>query len=340
MDQSKYVTLLDLMVLAVCAFYIYLEELVTFLMPRPGKSLDGEIILITGTANGLGKEICKQLIKSKAKLVLWDISEDDNKRTAQDLRDSGAAFVYEDTVDVADRNQVIVAATKVRRHVGNVTILVNNAGIAVMQQFLELTTTSVDQTFRTNVLAHFWTLKEFLPYMLVRNAGHIVTICSTMGQMAMRGPTPYYSTKHAVHGMIECLKDELAHLEYKCEIKFTTVYPFPTITPFLDPSYVATRVIEGICGETEYLYIPETFRIYLAGKFFLPTKLHRLFVDFFVEHSHYSATFRRPCIRNEQPSDDLERTVDIQGKETKVDHVQNLFNSVTTEMIHTTPMER
>jgi len=126
----------------------------------------------------------------------------------------------------------------VRHHVGNVTVLINNAGIAVMQQFLELSTQSVNQTFQTNVLAHFWTLKEFLPYMLEINAGHIVTICSTMGQMAMRGPTPYYSSKHAVHGFIECLKDELNHLPHKCEVKFTTVYPF----------FIKTNLVTGNCG--------------------------------------------------------------------------------------------
>lgn len=41
---------------------------------------------------------------------------------------------------------------------------------------------------------------------------------------------------------------------------------FPSITPFLEASEVATRVVEGIRRENEYLYIPETFRIYLAGK--------------------------------------------------------------------------
>lgn len=122
---------------------------------------------------------------------------------------------------------------------GHVTILVNNAGICPMQQFLELTQDAVQSTFQTNVLAHFWTLKEFLPQMVQANRGHVVTICSTMGQMAVRGPAPYYASKHAVHGLVECLKDELAHLPNKCDVKFTTAYPF----------FMRTRMVHGSnCG--------------------------------------------------------------------------------------------
>lgn len=118
-------------------------------------------------------------------------------------------------------------------------MLVNNAGICPMQQFLELTPEAVQSTFQTNVMAHFWTLKEFLPHMMEVNHGHIVTTCSTMGQMAIRGPAPYYATKHAVHGLVECLKDELAHMPKTCNIKFTTAYPF----------FMNTRMVQGSgCG--------------------------------------------------------------------------------------------
>ena len=108
-----------------------------------------------------------------------------------------------------------------------------------MQQFLELTPEAVQSTFQTNIIAHFWTTQEFLPHMLKINKGHIVTICSTMGQMAIRGPAPYYATKHAVHGFVECLKDELAHFPNNPNIKFTTAYPF----------FMRTRMVQGNnCG--------------------------------------------------------------------------------------------
>lgn len=150
---------------------------------------------MTGSANGLGREICRELVRYRAKLVLWDVSEAENLTTAQELREMGAEYVYADTVDVSDKSQVERAAEKVRREVGHVTVLVNNAGICAMQKFLELTREAVQNTFQTNVLAHFWTLNEFLPHMVQTNRGHIVTVCSTMGQMAIRGPAPYYSSK-------------------------------------------------------------------------------------------------------------------------------------------------
>lgn len=71
-------------------------------------------VQVTGSANGLGRDICKELVKYKPKLVLWDVSESENNLTAEELRSLGAEHVYADTVDVSDMKQVALAAEKVK----------------------------------------------------------------------------------------------------------------------------------------------------------------------------------------------------------------------------------
>lgn len=170
-----------------------------------------------------------------------------------------------------------------RKEIGNVTILINNAGVAAPERFLKLKPADIQRVLDVNIISHFWTIQEFLPLMVENNHGHIVSICSTSGHMSIRGSAPYNASKHAVHGMVECLKDEVEHLPIPHDnVKFTTVYPwffktrmvenmkwsftlrFPNLTPYMKASYVAEGVVNGIRRNRDYVYIPNQFRIFLA----------------------------------------------------------------------------
>ena len=84
-------------------------------------------------------------------------------------------------------------------------------------------------------------LKQFLPAMIERRQGHLVTVCSAAGLLATRNLVPYSSTKHAAHGFIESLRDELRHHPLKPDIKVTTTYPFYCNTAMLDGATPNTR---------------------------------------------------------------------------------------------------
>jgi len=76
--------------------------------------------------------------------------------------------------------------------------------------------------------------------MLERNRGHIVSICSAAGLLPTRNLVPYSSTKHAVHGFHDALRDEL-RMRKKNNVKITTVYPFYCSTEMLDGGEPHTR---------------------------------------------------------------------------------------------------
>jgi len=124
-----------------------------------------------------------------------------------------------------------------------------------------------------NVFAGFWTLRAFVPRMIELDKGHVVTVCSAAGLLPVRNLVPYCGSKHAVHGIVEALKDELRNMPKKPSIRFTTVYPyscntgllsgvkswsrFPWLVPkVLSPKTVAAKMVEGLRRNYEHVYIP------------------------------------------------------------------------------------
>lgn len=112
-------------------------------------------------------------------------------------------------MDVSDREAVYRMAAKVREDFGPVDILINNAGIVCCKTIMELPDKVIENTFAVNILAHFWTIKAFLPDMVRQKRGHVVTISSVTGMVGIYGCTDYAATKFACIGMHESLLCEL-----------------------------------------------------------------------------------------------------------------------------------
>ena len=114
-----------------------------------------DIVLITGAAQGIGKELAYKFGERGAKLVLWDIDEPKLQSTRQELEDTGYdAFAY--TVNCGDKDAVLATAAKVKEEVGDVTVLVNNAGTYAGKTILQMEDDDLENTMKVNVMAHFW----------------------------------------------------------------------------------------------------------------------------------------------------------------------------------------
>ena len=81
----------------------------------------------------------------------------------------GTAFAY--TVDITNRQKIYAAAKEVKQDVGTVSILINNAGIVSGSALLNTPDEKIIRTFDVNVLAHFWTIKSFMPDMILNKKG-------------------------------------------------------------------------------------------------------------------------------------------------------------------------
>jgi short-subunit dehydrogenase len=120
--------------------------------------------------------------------------------------------------------QVINTAALVKKEVGKIDILINNAGIVVGKYFIDHTHEDIDKTMGINSNALMHITREFLGDMMQTKQGHIVNIASACGQMGAYRLTDYCSTKFAVVGFTESLRMELKINYPDLNVITTTVF--------------------------------------------------------------------------------------------------------------------
>lgn len=108
---------------------------------------------------------------------------------------------------MTNREKVLETANKVLAEVGDVTILVNNAGIMPQHSILKHTEAEIRKCFEINALAHCWMFQAFLPRMIEKNHGHIVALSSIAGLIGFNNLVPYCGSKYAVRGMMVIIND-------------------------------------------------------------------------------------------------------------------------------------
>ncbi|XP_072110832.1 epidermal retinol dehydrogenase 2 [Mobula birostris] len=274
--------------------YFSLEALVKLVLPARKKNVSGEIVLITGAGGGIGRLLTLEFARLQTVLVLWDIDAESNQETARLAREQGASRVHTYLCDCSKRTSVYDVAAKVKREVGDVSILINNAGIVTGRKFLDSPDDLLEKTMAVNTLAHFWTYKAFLPAMIASNHGHLVSIASSAGYFPVNGLADYCSSKFAAIGFAESIALELL-ASGKNGIKTTIVCPFfintgmfdgcktkwPNFIPVLNENYVAKRITDAILREQVYLVMPRSLVFMLAIKNLLPMKVGTLFGRYF-----------------------------------------------------------
>ena len=103
--------------------------------------------------------------------------------------------------------------------------MINNAGIGNASTILEIPFEDLEKLFHINILSHYSTVKEFLPDMLAKKKGHIMSVASLASFVTLAGAVDYSCTKSALLSFHEGLDAELKH-RYKCpDIKTTIVHP-------------------------------------------------------------------------------------------------------------------
>ncbi|NXI95252.1 RDHE2 dehydrogenase, partial [Psophia crepitans] len=273
--------------------FLFFENFILLVFPPRKKTFAGEIVLITGSANGLGRQIALNFAPLGATLVLWDIDDEGNKETSRLVQNDGAKRVFAYHCDCSNREEVYEQADKVRKEVGDVTILINNAGILLGKKFCDIPDADFEKTLRVNFLSQVWTCKAFLPAMIACNRGHLISTASAAGLLGVYRMADYAGSKCAVMGMMEAIGSELYHAG-KRGIKTTIICPYfintelakgfqtqnSRVLPVYDPKYVASKIMDAIQKEKFYLIMPLT--LHLTGfKTLVPRKVVLLLESYF-----------------------------------------------------------
>ncbi|BFZ11153.1 hypothetical protein BsWGS_14192 [Bradybaena similaris] len=272
-------------------FYGYISALISAFVPPPRKSIQGEIVLITGAGHGIGREFALEIAKLGAVVVIWDINKENNEKTLADIKKAGGkGFSY--VCDITNSSQIKEVANKVRADTGEVSILVNNAGICNGGPLLEMSEKDIRRTFEVNTLSHFWMIKEFLPAMIKKGQGHILNVISMAAFSGSNNLTDYCASKHAAMGFHESLIEEL-HVNGHHNIKLTALCPMFVDTGLiknfkvgrnerlLSPNETALAGIDGMLRNYELVTVPP--------KMYFITKIGNLFprktLQFLLRHS-------------------------------------------------------
>jgi all-trans-retinol dehydrogenase (NAD+) len=255
-------------------------------------ALHNKHVLVTGGASGIGRLVALGSARVGASVTIWDLDAQGAEKVALEATEAGAASAHAFACDVSDRAQVYARADEVRAAAGDVDVLVNNAGIVSGRPLLELPDEKIERTFAVNTLALFWTTKAFLPAMVARGSGHVVTVASAAGLMGSARETDYAASKFAAVGFNEALRMELRR--GATGVRTTVVCPyyvdtgmfagattrFPVLLPILKEQDVADRILRAVRKNEPQVQMPWMVRTLPAMRM-LPVWAFDQLVDFF-----------------------------------------------------------
>src|SRR3954462_8137224 len=169
----------------------------------------GRTCVITGAAGGIGAALALELARRKAILVLIDRDKEGLERVGKLARQSHAQEVDEYVIDLADGASRLDLAAEVRSKHGGADLLVNNAGVALVGTFEQNEMADVEWLLEINLHAVLRMTKAFLPQLLARPGSHLVNVSSLFGLIAPPGQVAYVTSKFAVRGFTESLRNEI-----------------------------------------------------------------------------------------------------------------------------------
>jgi NADP-dependent 3-hydroxy acid dehydrogenase YdfG len=187
------------------------------------KSLIGKVVVITGAGSGMGREMTLLAARSGARLAISDWNPDGLNETVILAKDAGASEIRSDVVDVSDRKAVYAWADAVAEQFGTVNVMVNNAGVTMTGDFVDMTEEEFDWIIGINFDGVITGTRAFLPHLIASGDGHLINISSLFGLISMPGQTAYNATKYAVRGFTEALREEM--LIAKHPVTVTCVHP-------------------------------------------------------------------------------------------------------------------
>ena len=171
--------------------------------------LTGRVVVITGAGSGIGRELAVHAARRGATLSLCDRDEVGLQQSLDLVRGLGIKADGQ-VVDVSDAEQMAMFGKTTIEQFGAPDLVVNNAGIAVIGGIMDTTLADWDRLLGINILGVVHGINAFVPAMAERGSGHVVNVASAAGLLANPQLGAYSASKHAVVGLSEALRIELA----------------------------------------------------------------------------------------------------------------------------------
>lgn len=252
-----------------------------------GTKIAGNRILITGAGSGIGRLMALDAAaRGAAEVIIWDLSDERGDAVRAEVEAAGTR-ARSFTLNVGDADQVAAMAEQT----GQIDILINCAGIVSGKKLLDMEEAAIRRLYDVNTFALYWTTQAFLPGMIERDRGSVVTIASAAGLTGVARQTDYSASKWAAVGFTESLRGELradgsrVNTLAVCPFYINTGMfkgvqtKFPRLLPILEENDVATRVLDSVESGREQLVMPSLVRL-VPGARLLPTRAFDKVMDF------------------------------------------------------------
>lgn len=221
--------------------------------------LDQRVVVITGASSGIGAATALRCAALGAQLVLAARSTEQLEALAQQVIQAGGQALAVPT-DVTDLTQVQRLAATAIQHYGHVDVLVNNAGIGLLDPFPQARIADLQQMMQVNLYGVVHCTQALLPHMYERRQGQIVNVASQAGLVATRNMAFYNATKFALIGMSRALQYDLRGTGVRCAVICPGVVRTPFFTadhqrklariarfaPWLNANDVASAIVHAI----------------------------------------------------------------------------------------------
>lgn len=204
--------------------------------------VEGKVAIVTGGARGMGASHVRRLVHEGAKVVFTDLLDAEGNALAESLGDS-ARFAHHDVTSEVQWQQVVDDA---EAQFGAVSILVNNAGIAVWGAIESLEEADYRRVIDVNQVSVFLGMKAVLPSMKRAGGGSIINISSSAGLVGVPLCSAYVASKFAVRGMTKTAAIELAPYD----IRVNSIHPGFIRTPMAVPSPDSEAALSGVIDAT------------------------------------------------------------------------------------------
>ena len=200
-----------------------------------------KVAIVTGASKGIGRACALRLAKDGYTVVInYGHSDAEAEEVLEAIKkEGGDAITYK--ADVSDINQVKQMMRDVSKQLGQIDVLVNNAGIVKDGYLLMLKPEVLDKCIDINVKGYFYCSQQAVLKMLPKKKGIIVNMSSVSGSLSIAGQTVYSATKGAVNQLTRTMAKELA--EYGIRVNAVA------------PGFIETEMLDGIPEEKKEEYL-------------------------------------------------------------------------------------
>ena len=196
-------------------------------------NLKGRVAIVTGGAQGFGFSITERFIQSGAKVIIWDIDENECKKAINKLNSENCLF---EIVDVRQIKDIQSKLKEIEKKFGKIDIFINNAGISGKNtSVIDYPIEEWNKVIDLNLNAVFYCCKSVVPFMIKKKYGRIVNIASIAGKEGNPNASAYSSSKAGVIGLTKSLGKELA--QYNIAVNCVT------------PAVAKTRIFNQMTDE-------------------------------------------------------------------------------------------